>query len=223
MDPGFEAAILEALAVLAERGFVQRGLRSIHWCPTDRTALAEAEIEYQDDSSPSIHVAFPLRRDPKGVLASHAGVSAVAWTTTPWTLPANRGLMVDPKATYALVRAAGGRYLVAESRVPNVAEAAGWMDASVEKRLSGGQLVGVVFEGPWGNDSPVVDGTPYVSLEEGTGLVHLAPGHGKEDFAVGLRVGLPVLCPVDETGRFTAEAEPFVGRSVLEVNEDIIR
>jgi isoleucyl-tRNA synthetase len=91
MDSGFEAAIVEAFAGLAAKGFVQRGQRSIHWCPTDRTALAEAEIEYQDDTSPAIHVSFPLRRDPNGRLARHAGVAAVAWTTTPWTLPANLG------------------------------------------------------------------------------------------------------------------------------------
>ena len=223
MDPGFEAAILETFAGLAEKGFIQRGLRSIHWCPTDRTALAEAEIEYQDDPSPSIHVAFPLRRDPRGVLKESPGVAAVAWTTTPWTLPANLGLMVDPDATYVVARAPNGRFLMAEARVAAVSEAAQWPRVDVERRIRGRDLLDVVFEGPWGNDAPVVDGTPYVSLSEGTGLVHTAPGHGKEDFAVGQRSGLGVVCPVDEAGRFTAGAEPFVGRSVLEVNDDIVR
>ena len=223
MDPGFEAAILEAFAGLARRGFIQRGLRSIHWCPTDRTALAEAEIEYQEDPSPSIYVAVPLRADPRGVLREHAGLVAVAWTTTPWTLPANRGLMVAPEATYAVVAAAGRRYLVAESRIAALAEAAGWKDAVVAARLTGQELVGARFTGPWGNDSVVVDGTPFVNLEDGTGLVHTAPGHGKEDFQVGQRSGLEVACPVDEGGRFTAEVEPFVGRSVLDVNDDVVR
>jgi isoleucyl-tRNA synthetase len=222
MDRGFEAAILDAFAVLAARGFIQRGLRSIHWCPNDRTALAEAEIEYQDDSSPSIYVPFPLRRDPRGVLARWPGVAAVAWTTTPWTLPANVGLMVDPAAGYVVVQADGRHWLLAGVRLEAVAKDVGWNEPRVEARLPGRDLVGVVFEGPWGQDSLAVDGMPYVSMEDGTGLVHSAPGHGKEDFAVGQREGLEVVCPVDEAGRFTAGAEPFVGRSVLEVNDDIV-
>jgi len=223
MNEGFEAAILDTFAALAERGFIQRGLRSIHWCPTDRTALAEAEIEYQDDASPSIHVAFPLLRDPRGALAAWPGIEAVAWTTTPWTLPANLGLMVDPAAEYAVIQAAGRTLLAARPRIAALAEAAGWPAPEVRATLRGAELVDAVFEAPWGNESPVVDGTPYVSMDEGTGLVHMAPGHGKEDFAVGARSGLGVACPVDEGGRFTAGAEPFVGRSVLEVNEDIVR
>lgn len=222
MDTGFEAAILDSFAVLAGRGFIQRGLRSIHWCPTDRTALAEAEIEYQDDPSPSIYVPFPLRSDPAGVFAAWPGVAAIAWTTTPWTLPANVGLMVDPDADYAVVRAAERHWLLAAARLEAVAKAVGWTDARIEARVRGRDLVGCIFEGPWGRDSRVVNGMPFVNLEDGTGLVHTAPGHGKEDFAVGQREGLEIACPVDEAGRFLAGAEPFVGRSVLEVNADII-
>jgi isoleucyl-tRNA synthetase len=222
MDTGFEAAILESFAALAERGFIQRGLRSIHWCPTDRTALAEAEIEYQDDPSPSIYVPFPLRADPRGALAQWPGVAAVAWTTTPWTLPANVGLMVDPDADYAVVGAQGRHWLLAAARLEAVAKTVNWQDPQVVARVRGHDLVGCVFEGPWGRDSRVVNGMPFVNLEDGTGLVHTAPGHGKEDFAVGQREGLEVACPVDEAGRFMAGAEPFVGRSVLEVNDEII-
>jgi isoleucyl-tRNA synthetase len=233
MDSGFEAAIVEAFAELAAKGFIQRGLRSIHWCPTDRTALAEAEIEYQDDPSPSIFVAFPLREDSKGVLEAHPRVSAVAWTTTPWTLPANRGLMVAPDADYVVVELGGRTVLVAEGRAAALAAAVGWPEErhdpgkepvklEVRARFKGRDLLDVVFTSPWGNPSPVVDGTPFVSLDDGTGFVHTAPGHGKEDFVIGQRNGLEVFSPVDEAGRFTAGAEPFVGRSVLEVNDDII-
>jgi isoleucyl-tRNA synthetase len=225
MDPGFEAEIVGTFAELAQGGFIQRGMRSIHWCPTDRTALAEAEIEYQEDPSPSIYVRFTLRHDPDGrlgALPSGPPVSAVAWTTTPWTLPANLGLMVDPDATYAVVDAGGGRWIVAEPRLEAVRQAVGWTTTTTVARFSGRELIGLVFEGPWGNDSRVVDGTPFVTMEDGTGLVHTAPGHGKEDFAVGLREGLGVVNPVDEAGRFLPGAEPFVGRSVLEVNPDII-
>jgi len=122
-----------------------------------------------------------------------------------------------------VVRAGGHRFLLAEARVAAVAETAGWKDHAIEARMKGAALIGVVFEGPWGNDSPVVDGTPYVSLADGTGLVHMAPGHGREDFEAGRRAGLPVTCPVDEAGRFLAGTEPFVGRSVLDVDPDIIR
>lgn len=221
MAPEFEAAILESFGVLAEAGYIQRGMRSIHWCPTDRTALAEAEIEYQDDPSPSIYVAFPSHRDPRGLLGE-GPVSAVVWTTTPWTLPANVALMADPGAEYVVVRAGDRRFLVAAARLPAVAEVAGWANPGIERRIRGRDLPGLEFENPWGRGAPVVDGTPFVTLEEGTGLVHTAPGHGKEDFTVGQREGLEILCPVDEAGKFTAGAEPFVGRSVLEVNDDII-
>jgi isoleucyl-tRNA synthetase len=222
MDHGFEAAILEAFARLAAQGFVQRGQRSIHWCPTDRTALAEAEIEYDDVESPSIYVAFPLREDPHGALAGLEPVAAVAWTTTPWTLPANVGLMAHPAADYLVVEAGGRRFIVSEARLAAVAPELGWNEPRVVKRLKGRELIGSIFENPWRRPSRVVDGLPFVSLEDGTGLVHTAPGHGKEDFQVGQREGLEVLCPVDEGGRFTAGAEPFVGRSVLEVDGDII-
>jgi isoleucyl-tRNA synthetase len=224
MHTAFEAEILETFATLAGRGYIQRGLRSIHWCPTDRTALAEAEIEYQDDPSPSIYVAFPLKRDPNGVLAGGTmGVpQAVAWTTTPWTLPANRGLMVDPDAEYVEAKIGDRLFLIAKDRVEPLRETLG--HATVGRRWKGRDLLGLVFEGPWGNDSPIVDGTPFVSMEDGTGLVHTAPGHGKEDFVVGQRNGLEVACPVDEAGRFTAEAEPFAGRSVIdaELNREIV-
>jgi isoleucyl-tRNA synthetase len=128
MDAAFEAEILETFAVLAANGYIQRGLRSIHWCPTDRTALAEAEIEYQDDPSPSIFVAFPLKSDPNGVVATKKPLvpgphHAVAWTTTPWTLPANRGLMVDPGAEYVEVEIQGRLLLLAKARVESVGEA----------------------------------------------------------------------------------------------------
>jgi len=223
MAHGFEAEILESFGALAKQGFVERRLRSIHWCPTDRTALALAEIEYQDDPAPSLIARFPLQRDPNGVFARHAGLEALAWTTTPWTLPANLGLMADPGAEYVVVRVGERRFMLAAARLAAVAETAGWKEHAVEARMKGAAVVGAIFEGPWGNESPVVDGTPYVSLDDGTGLVHMAPGHGREDFEVGRRAGLPVLCPVDAAGRFTAGAEPFVGRSVLDVDPDIIR
>ena len=223
MAPEFEAEILETLSRLNDRGFIQRGKRAIHWCPTDRTALAMAEIEYADIPSPSILVRFPLRADAAaGALARWPEASAVAWTTTPWTLPANLGLMVDPKAGYAVARVDGHVVVVAEARLGPLAERVG---KPFEKlaTIPGAELVGAIFAGPFGNDSRVVDGTPYVSMDDGTGIVHTAPGHGTEDFQVGARSGLGVYCPVDEAGKLTAEVPHFAGRSVLDVNDDIIR
>jgi isoleucyl-tRNA synthetase len=221
MAPGFEAEILETFAALTARGFVQRGKRSIHWCPTDRTALAMAEIEYADIPSPSIHVRFPLHRDATGALARWPDASAVAWTTTPWTLPANLGLMVDPAADYAVVRLTGRVLVLASARLAAFAELLGEAPERLAT-LKGAELVGSIFEAPFGNDSRVVDGSPYVSMEDGTGIVHTAPGHGTEDFAVGQRSGLGLTCPVDEGGRLTAEVAHFAGRSVLDVDDDII-
>jgi isoleucyl-tRNA synthetase len=222
MDHAFEAAILDSFAALAERGFIQRGQRSIHWCPTDRTALAEAEIEYADVPSPSIFVTFPLRSDPNGVLAAWPDVHAVAWTTTPWTLPANLGLMVAPEADYVIVEAEGRTLLFAEPRLEAVAKAAGWTSHSIAGRVKGRALVGAIFEGPFGGDSRVVDGTPFVTMEDGSGIVHTAPGHGKEDFLIGQKNGLGVLTPVDEGGILMAAAGPFAGRNVLDVDADIV-
>ena len=222
MAPEFEAEILETLSALNERGFIQRGKRAIHWCPTDRTALAMAEIEYADVPSPSLFVRFPLRKDaPSAPLARWPEVSAVAWTTTPWTLPANLGLMVDPKIDYVVARIAGHVVLVAEARLAPVAERIG-VPAETLGKVRGADLVGALFAAPFGNDSRVVDGSPYVSMEDGTGIVHTAPGHGTEDFIVGQRSGLGVNCPVDEGGRFTPDVPHFAGRSVLDVNGDLI-
>ena len=223
MAPEFEAEILETLSKLNDRGFIQRGKRAIHWCPTDRTALAMAEIEYADVPSPSLFVRFPLVKDAAaGALAAWPEASAVAWTTTPWTLPANLGLMVDPRAEYVVARLSGQVVVVAAARLAPFAERMG-TTAETLGTVRGADLVGAIFRAPFGNDSRMVDGSPFVSMEDGTGIVHTAPGHGTEDFQVGARSGLGMNCPVDEGGRFTPEVPHFAGRSVLDVNDDIIR
>jgi len=232
MDADFEADLIEVFAELAQKGFIYRGLRSIHWCPTCASALAEAEIEYQDDPSPSIYVAFPHRRGERreagprgaraGELDAFEGLAAVAWTTTPWTLPANLFLMVGPQHEYVVVEAGGRPYFLAAARVEAVREAAGWTSVRERARFRGDEVLGATFENPMGRPSPLVDGSPYVSLEEGTGIVHSAPGHGKEDFAVGTREGFPTLSPVDEHGRFTPEAGEWAGKKVFAANPEIV-
>jgi len=235
MDGAFEADIVETFGLLAERGYVYRGLRSIHWCPNDRTALAEAEIEYQDDAGPSIFVAFPAWRgawptDPPPVAderrttelaARFPGLHVVIWTTTPWTLPANLFVMADPTLEYVVLDDGERALLVAASRAEVVRERCG-RPLAEKARLTGADLVGATFENPFGRPSPVVDGRPFVSAEDGTGFVHSAPGHGKEDFQVGRKHGFPVLCPVDEGGILTDEAAPFAGQFVFKANDPII-
>jgi isoleucyl-tRNA synthetase len=234
MDAAFEADIVETFGALVEGGYVYRGLRSIHWCPTDRTALAEAEIEYQDDPGPSIHVAFPLWKGafpsapPPGAsaevtaaLAARFPTLAVAiWTTTPWTLPANLFVMADPTLEYLVVDDGERTLLVAAARAASLREVTGRPLPELA-RMKGADLLGATFENPLGRPAPVLDGRPFVTAEDGTGFVHSAPGHGKEDFQVGKKYGYEALCPVDEGGVLTDEAAPFDGQHVFKVNGPI--
>jgi len=229
MATPFEARIISVFGEMAEAGYIYRGLRPIHWCPECQTALAEAEIEYEDSTSPSIYVRFPLRRDPNGVFAGLDGSKwTVIWTTTPWTIPANIAVAVHPDHTYAILKRPDGYYLVAEELARSIASAVGWEleptngeapssdlePVSVVKRVKGANLEGVVFGHPlFDRDSPVVL-AEYVTLDTGTGVVHTAPGHGREDFETGRKYGLEILCPVDASGHFTQEAGPFAGMSI---------
>ena len=235
MDGSFEAEIVTTFGVLAEGGYIYRGLRSIHWCPTDRTALAEAEIEYQDDPGPSIHVLFPAWQGTlpggapdsadavvTGELRSRfPGLHVVIWTTTPWTLPANLFVMADPQLDYVALDDGERTLLVAASRADALREATG-RKLPEKAKLRGGDLLGMTFENPFGRPAPVVDGRPFVSDEDGTGFIHAAPGHGKEDFQIGTKFGFEALCPVDEGGVLTDEAAPFQGQHVFKVNDAII-
>ncbi|MEO6462895.1 MAG: isoleucine--tRNA ligase, partial [Candidatus Eisenbacteria bacterium] len=235
MDGDFEATIVETFGLLAERGMIYRGLRAIHWCPTDRTALAEAEIEYQDDEGPSLHVAFPAwsgdgssspppQADPArtaDLAQRFPGLAVVIWTTTPWTLPANLFVMADPTLDYAVLADDDGRrLLVAATRADALRQVSG-RALPEHARLRGEELLGAVFENPFGRPSPIVDGRPFVSAEEGTGFVHSAPGHGKEDFQIGRKHGFEVLSPVDAGGVLTDDAAPFQGQYVFKANGPI--
>ena len=232
MAPEFEATLVTVLAELSAEGYLFRGLRSIHWCPSCKSALAEAEIEYEDDPSPSLFVALPHRPGERrqgkpagpraGELDAYQGLAALIWTTTPWTLPANLFLMVAPEHEYAVVEAGGGMFLLAAARVESVQAVAGWKQVREVARFRGGEILGAVFTNPMDRPSPLVDGSPHVVLEEGTGIVHGAPGHGKEDFEVGRREGLPVPSPVDEAGVFTADAGPWAGKKIFAANPEIV-
>ncbi|MDH7481006.1 MAG: isoleucine--tRNA ligase [Armatimonadota bacterium] len=224
MSTEYEATIVKVFAELALGGYIYRDLKPIYWCTNCETALAEAEIEYRMHVSPSIYVRFPLKSDLNGIFsnlpADHC--FALIWTTTPWTIPANVALAVHPNYSYVIVRVGEDYYLLCENLLERVSAAIGFQDYQIISFAKGTELEGTVFAHPiFGRDSIVVL-ADYVTLTEGTGIVHIAPGHGREDFDTGREYGLPVLNPVDDAGRFTEEAGIFAGLTIEEGNRKII-
>lgn len=218
MSTDYEASIVRVFGELALAGYIYRGLKPIYWCPSCETALAEAEIEYGPYVSPSIYVRFQLKSDPRELFAGLPAdrVYAIIWTTTPWTIPANVALAVHPDYIYVLARAGDAYYLVAEDLLPQTLSAIGVGEYEIVRSFKGTELEHTIFGHPiYDRDSPVVL-ADYVTLTEGTGIVHTAPGHGREDFATGQAYGLAVINPVDVSGRFTEEAGQFAGLTIRE-------
>jgi isoleucyl-tRNA synthetase len=234
MAPSYQATIVRQLATFVEKGLVYKAKKSVHWCISCRTALAEAEVEYDEAHvSPQVDVTFPLAEAEKAKLAvkfpglAGKNVSAVIWTTTPWTLPANLALAFHPDADYAFFPVPGSDdvYLVAKS-MKEMVEARWWKgDKKLGEPLGeakGKEFEHVRFRHPWiDRDSPGVLGD-YVTLDAGTGIVHTAPGHGWDDYLTGVRYGLDIYCPVDEAGRFGPEVEHFAGKKVFDANAEIV-
>ncbi len=201
MDFSYEAETLRRLADLVDRGYVQRRHKPVHWCLTCRTALAEAEVEYADHVSPSIYVRFPIPRDEAaGLGVDRDDVSLLIWTTTPWTLPANQAVAFKADAEYVVVDAPGGPLVLAADRAKLLAE-----DLNLGNELGrfpGSKLDGLHPVRPYAETPGISAAAGFVELDTGTGLVHIAPGHGQDDYALGLQLGLPVETPVDNAGRF---------------------
>lgn len=223
LDPAYEASQVEVFGEMARRGYIYKGQKPVHWCVACETALAEAEIEYRDKVSPSIYVMFAVK-DGKGKLT--VGSHVVIWTTTPWTLPGNAAIALHPEGEYVTVETPRGRLVLAAPLAERVLREVG-LDAGGANAPGNGptfrgkDLNGVVCSHPFlDRDVPVVP-ADMVSLEEGTGCVHIAPGHGPEDFEIGRRYGLPVLVPVDDHGVLTGEAGPFAGLPTSRANEGI--
>jgi isoleucyl-tRNA synthetase len=231
MDFSYQSEIARAFGQFVERGLVSFGFKAVLWCVHDRTALAEAEIEYEDKTDWSIHVAMPLEeissKGAWGAALEAAGtprVYAIIWTTTPWTLPANRAIALGPKIEYVLLSREsepGVAYLVAEELVAQVTAELGWRDARPlpHSKKSGEAIAGanVLYTRPFSNDPKDNFGFllgEHVSTTDGTGLVHTAPGHGRDDYEVvrraGFKVDDPALCPVDEGGYYDASAPEFL-------------
>ena len=229
IDPSFEATIVDALADLAERQQIYKGLRSTLWCVHDETALAEAEIEYEQRVSPSIYVRFTADeeqaqriRDVMHVSGSDAPpISFLIWTTTPWTLPANAAIALRPDATYGLYRVGDEAVIVAEALAER-ALGERYADARLIGRARGEELDDLAVRHPFLDRDSVVVLADYVDLETGTGAVHTAPGHGADDFDTGMKYGLPILNPVDAAGYFTGEAGPYAGMHIFDANARIV-
>lgn len=212
MNYKFEAEIIRVFGRLVERGFIQKGLRPTLWSPTSRTALADTEIVYKEDHvSKAIYVRFPLRRDPNQFLDTFRNCYAIIWTTTPWTIPANLAVAFHPELNYAVVKVGDEHYIVLDTLVEKLAGEFGWESYEVVETYQGINFDHMVFKHPiFDRDSLAVLAT-YITTEDGTGIVHTAPGHGRDDFETGKKYGLPVLCPVDERGVLTEEAGEFEG------------
>jgi isoleucyl-tRNA synthetase len=238
LKPEYEAAQIGVFGQMALKGYIYRGLKPVHWSPSSQTALAEAELEYPEGhTSTSIYAAFPVLDLSDGVkevltpFLSDLGVAV--WTTTPWTIPGNLAVAVNPDLDYAVVEGDppqppwkrggneggenGFKYLiVAAGLVETLKEKLG-VNLEVKATVKGKDLENTTYKHPlYDRKSPVVIGGDYITTDSGTGLVHTAPGHGQEDYIVGMRYGLPILAPVDYKGSFTAEAGQFAGLKVVD-------
>ena len=230
--PDYEAGNVELFRDMYLKGQVYRGRKPIHWCKRCHTALAEAEIEYSDEVSPSIYVKFKLDAMPGVFEAAGAAGDAyvLIWTTTPWTLPANTAVSLAPDADYVMVQADGSNIIMAAELVEAVAEVAEWGSVALVRdeagepvALKGKQLFGLTYTAPIRQDlkGTVIYGD-HVTLDTGTGAVHTAPGHGQDDYLVALEFDVPLLMPVDDDGVFTDEAGRFAGLGIDEATPQII-
>lgn len=219
LDPKYEAVQVGVFGEMAKKGYIYKGLKPVYWCPSCETALAEAEIEYAEKKSASIYVKFPVIQG-KDLLAQD-NTYFVIWTTTPWTLPANMAVCVHPELQYNLLAVGQERYVIADELQKAFLEVLGNPESYVEETYKGEDLEGIVCSHPFFERQSVVILGEHVTTEQGTGCVHTAPGHGVEDFEVGKKYNLEVLSPVDDKGRFTADAKQFAGMFIEDANKEI--
>jgi isoleucyl-tRNA synthetase len=245
MSNHYEAETARMFARFVERGWVYKGARPVYWCLKDQTALAEAEVEYHQHTSPSVYVKFPLQSNPALIDPALAGrkVFVLIWTTTPWTLPANLGIAVHPDFEYSAFEHGDEVYIVASELVEAVAAKCDLGKPKVLARFPGAKLDRLECRHAWLDRTSLLMVGEHVTLggeadaeteldvseaqkksdsKAGTGCVHTAPGHGHDDFVIGKRYGLEIYCPVDNAGRFTPEVEHFAGQRVFDANDHIV-
>ncbi|MEP0956432.1 isoleucine--tRNA ligase [Leptolyngbya sp. FACHB-1515] len=224
MQPEYEAAQIGVFGQMVLKGYIYRGLKPVYWSPSSRTALAEAELEYPEGhTSPSLYAAFKMLSVSTAELEPYLdGLGVAIWTTTPWTIPANLAVAVNPDLKYSVVEADGlpFKYLIVATDLVDRLSALFETPLTIKATVSGKALEHSTYQHPlFDRQSPIVIGGDYITTESGTGLVHTAPGHGQDDFIVGQRYGLPILSPVDDDGKFTAEAGKFAGLKVVDNNK----
>ncbi len=238
LNTDYEAGTLEVFAEMVKNGYVYRALKPVHWCHQCHTVLAEAELEYADVHSPSIFVNFPVPGDQNADgevnlselfdINDDDDVHMLIWTTTPWTLPANLAIALHPRSDYVAVRYAHPKTqktvvsILSARLAPLVLPEAGVEEYETLGKVQGSELIGLCYEHPFMHRQSPVVAAEYVTLTDGTGCVHTAPGHGQEDYVTGLENGLDILSPVDEKGVFTDEAGPFAGRHIKKADAEIV-
>jgi isoleucyl-tRNA synthetase len=244
MSAEYESSTARLFGKFLERGFVYKGLRPVYWCTHDQTALAEAEVEYRDHTSPSVYVKFPLKSDSALIDAALAGknVFVVIWTTTPWTLPANLGITVHPDFDYSAIEVSDGEvFIVASELASAFAETSGFAEFEEIAKFKGSKLDRLEARHAWLDRTSLLMNAEHVTLGEadaeveldvrfenksagksGTGCVHTAPGHGADDFHVAKQYGLEIYAPVDAAGRFTSEVEHWAGEDIFAANSKIV-
>ncbi|MFN7935015.1 MAG: isoleucine--tRNA ligase [Bryobacteraceae bacterium] len=231
MSPEYQAHIAAAFVEFLDKGYIYKGLKPVNWCIHCGTALAEAEVEYESHSSPSVWVRFPLTTDPGAIDPALAArnVYGLIWTTTPWTLPANMAIAFNPRFQYSAVEVNSDIYIVAADLLKETAEKCGWAEPRVIATFSGDRLEKTVFRHPFIDRDSLGITADHVTLEQGTGAVHTAPGHGQEDYVSGQQNGIATYCPVDAAGRFFqaegadgAVPDELLGKTVWEANPIVI-
>ena len=226
MDPKYEAEILRAFAVFVEEGLVYQSKKPVFWSTGAQTALAEAEVEYQDRDDIAVYARFPLAPDQvvKTGLPTDKPVSVAIWTTTPWTLPANLAIAVDPNSEYEILGNQDERVIIARKLHEQFIQQTGFVATEESTFRVGKQLVGLQAQHPFLDRKSPILAADFVTMDTGTGLVHIAPGHGEDDYWLGRANGLEILSPVDDHGRFTDEASlpNLTGKYVFDANPDII-
>lgn len=223
MSYDYEAAIARELGRFFARESVIRSKKPIYWCSSCKTALAEAEVEYHDHTSPSIYVKFPLGSQGQAKFPELSGkqVYVLIWTTTPWTIPANLAITLHPAFTYVAVEVGEETWILAEGLLENCMKVFGIEDYRLIRTFRASELKGLSCRHPFiDRDSVIVLGT-HVTLDTGTGCVHTAPGHGREDYEMALEYGLDVYSPIDDSGRFTEDVSFFAGQYVFDANKDV--
>ena len=221
LDPAFEARQIGVFGRMAQKGFIYQGLKPVYWCPQCETALAEAEVEYLEKRSPSIYVKFPVVEHGQKWGSEHEPTHVLIWTTTPWTIPANLAVAVHPESDYVLLKSGDEYYLLAKEMVEHVINETGVQKGRICATFKGAELEGIVCRHPvYDRESKLVL-ADYVSMEQGTGCVHTAPGHGQEDYDTGLKYDLPIYAPMNEKGFFTEDAGEFSGLRFDEGNKAV--